>query len=72
MAQNGTGFDNGLPSGVLSVARPGLHLGRFDFHGGMQTTVSYDDLIQVTTNGAQSDVTRTISPFIQRKRQGLE
>lgn len=70
LAQNGTGFDNGLPSGVLSAARPGLHLGRFDFHGGMQTTVSYDDLIQVTTNGAQSDVTWTISPFISAETAG--
>lgn len=63
-------LERGLPTGFLNP-RPGLHLGRFEFHGGADALVAYDDLVQIETNGvAQSDVTSTFSPFISVETHG--
>ena len=62
-------MDQGIPAGALSP-RPGLHLGRFEFHGGIQTTVTYDDLVQITTNGPQSDLSWTLAPFVSAETRG--
>lgn len=63
-------FDQGLPAGILDP-RPGLNWGRFNFHGGIQGTVAYDDLVQIDENGdPDDDVTWVISPFGSVETEG--
>ena len=63
-------FDEGMPAGVLEP-RPGLNLGRFNFHGGVQGNVSYDDLVQIDADGRpDDDVTWTVSPFASVETEG--
>jgi hypothetical protein len=52
----------GLPTGLLEP-KPGLHWGRFDFHGGLSGTVGYDDFVTADTHGQEGDATISISPF---------
>jgi hypothetical protein len=46
-------------------------LGRFDVHGGVSGSVSFDDYVDVTTNGTVlSDVYWTLSPTVSVKTEG--
>lgn len=60
-AQTAAFSREGLPSGVINP-NPGIHLGRFDLHGGFDTSVAYDDMVENTIDGTESDVTLTFSP----------
>lgn len=63
-------FDQGLSANVLQP-RPGLHLGRFDFHGGMFATAAYDDLVQRdASGGGEDDFAWTASPFLTARTEG--
>jgi hypothetical protein len=70
LGQEITAFSTGLPRNLLSP-NPGLHLGRFDFHGGLTAGGAYDDLVQFSPAGQpEDDFTWTVSPYLSARTEG--
>src|SRR4051812_29835614 len=61
--------EQGIPAGLLSPS-PGVHWGRFEFHGGSSATVTYDDNVTGSATATESDVVWTLAPFGSVRTEG--
>jgi hypothetical protein len=62
-------ISSGLPSGLLNP-NPAVHLGPFDFHGGVNGEGAYDDLATIGPSGPESDFYWSLSPWGSIQAEG--
>jgi hypothetical protein len=62
-------YSEGVPAGVLGE-RPGLTLGRWNFHGGVDTSVFYNDNVRLRAGGREDDFIFSVSPNVLAQIEG--
>jgi hypothetical protein len=62
-------YSEGLPTGVLGE-RPGLTLGRWNFHGGVDASALYNDNVRLRAAEPVDDFIFSISPHVRTRTEG--